>query len=98
MIPLGDIDLQKEMHLNNEIGVVNQQYERARVRRVYSARVDGRKSNVTAAMYQGTGAEEVCCALILQYCLQPLQEWRQDITAYMTVRQVPTSIHCIAGH
>ncbi|KAJ7211859.1 hypothetical protein C8J57DRAFT_1483764 [Mycena rebaudengoi] len=44
MIPLGDIDLQHEIRLNNRTG---------RVRRVYAARVKGRQSNMTVAMYQG---------------------------------------------
>jgi hypothetical protein len=56
MIPLGDIDLQYDT------GVIGRQREwgRPRVRRVYSAKVEGRNSNVTVAMYQGHGAEEVC--------------------------------------
>ncbi|KAJ7906399.1 hypothetical protein B0H13DRAFT_2506341 [Mycena leptocephala] len=61
MIPMGDIDLLEEIHLNNETGVV------------YSAKIDGRKSGVTVALYQGDGAEE---------------EWCQDIVNYMTVRCV----------
>ncbi|KAJ7927929.1 hypothetical protein B0H13DRAFT_2312105 [Mycena leptocephala] len=65
MIPLGDIDLRKEICLNYDTGDADQ---RPRVRRVYSARVHGRKSNVTVAMYQGSGAEE---------------EWWQDIAKYM---------------
>ncbi|KAJ7863402.1 hypothetical protein B0H13DRAFT_2565184 [Mycena leptocephala] len=72
MIPMGDIDLLEEICLNNETGVVGRHHpERTRVRRMYSARVDGRKSGVTVAMYQGDGAEE---------------EWRQDIANYMTIR------------
>jgi hypothetical protein len=60
MIPMGDIDLLEEIHLNNETGVVGCHHsERTRVRRMYSARVDGRKSGVTVAVYQGGGAEEV---------------------------------------
>ncbi|KAJ7245085.1 hypothetical protein C8J57DRAFT_1363010 [Mycena rebaudengoi] len=68
MIPLGDIDLQKEIHLHVEIGIADR---RARVRRLYSAKVNHGKSNATVAMYQGNGAEE---------------EWRQDIARYMTIR------------
>jgi histidinol phosphatase-like PHP family hydrolase len=60
MIPMGDIDLLEEIRLNNETGVVGYHHpERTRVRRVYSAKVDGRKSGVTVAVYQGKGAEEV---------------------------------------
>ncbi|KAF8181424.1 hypothetical protein K438DRAFT_1976146 [Mycena galopus ATCC 62051] len=68
MIPLGDIDLQHEIGVNKYTGV---QPERARVRRVYSARVEGRNSSVMVAMYQGDGAEE---------------EWREDVAKYKTVR------------
>jgi hypothetical protein len=61
MIPLGDIDLQHEIHLDDKSAVVGCHHgERARVRQVYSARIDGRKSGVTVATYQGDGAEEVC--------------------------------------
>jgi hypothetical protein len=59
MIPMGDIDLLEEIHLNNETGVVGyHRPERTRVRRLYSAKIDGRKSGVTVAIYQGKGAEE----------------------------------------
>jgi hypothetical protein len=60
MIPMGDIDLLEEIHMNNETGIVGCHHpERTRVRRVYSAKIDGRKSGVTVAIYQGDGAEEV---------------------------------------
>ena len=63
MIPLGDIDLQHEIRLNKLEGsaVVGRRRERASVRRVYSARIDGRNALTAVAMYQGPGAEEVCC-------------------------------------
>ncbi|KAJ7229298.1 hypothetical protein B0H12DRAFT_231730 [Mycena haematopus] len=66
MIPLGDIDLRREIRLNNT-GVVNLGPERARARRLYSAKVEGRKSTVTVAMYQGNGAEEVCLYFVSEY-------------------------------
>jgi hypothetical protein len=60
MIPMGDIDLLEEIHFDNDTGVVGRPYpERTRVRRVYSAKIDGRRSDVTVAIYQGEGAEEV---------------------------------------
>jgi hypothetical protein len=59
MIPLGDIDLRHEIQVDRNTGVVGRQRERVCVRRVYSAKVEGRKSNFTVAMYQGNGAEEV---------------------------------------
>jgi hypothetical protein len=57
MIPLGDIDLQHEIQVDR--GVVGRRRGRGCVRRVYSAKVEGRKSDFTVAMYQGNGAEEV---------------------------------------
>jgi hypothetical protein len=63
MIPMGDINLLEEIRLNNETGFVGRhQPERTRVRRVYSAKIDGRNSGVTVAVYQGKGAEEVLYA------------------------------------
>ncbi|KAJ7890299.1 hypothetical protein B0H13DRAFT_2040637 [Mycena leptocephala] len=74
MIPMGDIDLQHEIHLHKL--EVSRRRERASVRRVYSARIDGRNAPTTVAMYQGPGAEE---------------EWRQDIAKHMSVRH-PTIV------
>jgi histidinol phosphatase-like PHP family hydrolase len=60
MIPMGDIDLLEEIHFDNQTGVVGLHHpERTRVRRVYSAKIEGRKSGVTVAVYQGDNAEEV---------------------------------------
>ncbi|KAJ6452405.1 hypothetical protein C8R45DRAFT_640498 [Mycena sanguinolenta] len=67
MIPMGDIDLQYQIRLEQIqvdecTGVVNAQpHKRACVRRMHSAkaRIDGRKSRVTVAIYQGNDAEEV---------------------------------------
>ncbi|KAJ7928242.1 hypothetical protein B0H13DRAFT_1007536 [Mycena leptocephala] len=71
MIPLGDIDLQHELRLNKGSAVVGRWHERPSVRRVYSARIDGRNAPMTVAMYQGSDAEE---------------EWRQHIEKHMSVR------------
>jgi hypothetical protein len=65
MIPLEDIDLRHEIRVDGDTGVV----ERAVVRRVYSARVEGRKSKFTVAVYQWNGAEEVCCIPLSPYCV-----------------------------
>ncbi|KAJ6459478.1 hypothetical protein C8R47DRAFT_140747 [Mycena vitilis] len=70
MIPLGDIDLLREIHVKKS-QVIKPPRERGCVRRVYSAKVDGRKSGTTVALYQGDGAEE---------------EWRHDTARYMSVR------------
>ncbi|KAF7330674.1 hypothetical protein MSAN_02452700 [Mycena sanguinolenta] len=66
-------DLQHEIRVDECTGAANLQRERACVRRVYSAkaRIDGRRSRVTVAVYQGSGAKE---------------KWRQDITEYMSKR------------
>ncbi|KAJ6526647.1 hypothetical protein B0H19DRAFT_1275501 [Mycena capillaripes] len=53
MLPLADIDLQHEIHLDIGTGIVERRHG---VRRMYSARVGGQ--NTTVAMYQGPGAEE----------------------------------------
>ncbi|KAJ6462911.1 hypothetical protein C8R45DRAFT_524444 [Mycena sanguinolenta] len=66
MFTIGDIDLRNEIRVNYR-GVEKQ----ARVRRIYSARVEGRKDGLTVALYQGDSAEE---------------KWRQDIAKYMSMR------------
>ncbi|KAJ7907939.1 hypothetical protein B0H13DRAFT_2331917 [Mycena leptocephala] len=74
IIPLGDIDLQHEILLHQGSALLGRRRERASVRRVYSAIVDGRNALTTVAMYQGPGAEE---------------EWREDIVKHMAFRGVP---------
>ncbi|KAJ7750332.1 hypothetical protein B0H16DRAFT_1550332 [Mycena metata] len=69
-IPLGDIDLQRqiradEIRLDQSSGVISRQ-ERGCVQRVYS-KVEGRMSDTTVAVYEGDTAEE---------------EWRRDIAKY----------------
>ncbi|KAJ6555904.1 hypothetical protein B0H19DRAFT_1071048 [Mycena capillaripes] len=85
MVPLGDIDLQHEIHFNNSTGIVDRQYERQGVRRVYSARLGDQ--NTTVAIYLGPCAEEVWYILLFYcYILTVPQKWRQDIAKYMSVR------------
>ncbi|KAJ7033916.1 hypothetical protein C8F04DRAFT_605264 [Mycena alexandri] len=81
MIPIGDIDLQHELVVNEISGVVDRRLQRNSVRRVYSAAIEGRNSNVTVAVYQGDGAEE---------------DWRRDTEVYMSVRH-PSIIQIWAG-
>ncbi|KAJ7798809.1 hypothetical protein B0H14DRAFT_3492219 [Mycena olivaceomarginata] len=59
MIPLGDINLQHEVRLDDCMGFVKWRRERTCVRRLHSAKIEGRKSPVTVAVYQGDGAKEV---------------------------------------
>ncbi|KAJ7022940.1 hypothetical protein C8F04DRAFT_1240493, partial [Mycena alexandri] len=73
MIPMGDIDLQRELIVSEKSGAIAHQLGRERncVRRVYSAKLEGRSTDLTVAMYQGDGAEE---------------DWRHDIETYMSLR------------
>ncbi|KAJ7267747.1 hypothetical protein C8J57DRAFT_351382 [Mycena rebaudengoi] len=71
IIPLCDLDLQREIRLLDRVAVAHPHPERRSVRRLYSAKIEGRRSSVTVAMYQGNEAEE---------------ELRQDIANYTAVR------------
>jgi hypothetical protein len=53
-VPLGDIDLQREIRLDRDSGVVS-----AQTRRYHSAKIDRGTSSVTVVMYQGEKAKEV---------------------------------------
>ncbi|KAJ7369192.1 hypothetical protein DFH08DRAFT_833295 [Mycena albidolilacea] len=71
-ILLGDIKLLKEIHMNDESGVVGRRIQRTSARRMYSAKVvGGEPGPMTVAMYQGDDMEE---------------EWRQHITKYESIR------------
>ncbi|KAJ6478907.1 hypothetical protein C8R45DRAFT_1006215 [Mycena sanguinolenta] len=71
MVPLGDIDLQHEICLDQESAIVSRRSRRGSVRRMYSARIEGRKSRMTVAVYLGNSAEH---------------DWRQDISIYTSLR------------
>jgi hypothetical protein len=45
-------------------GYCRSRRQRPRVRRVYTAKIAGRKSDVTVAVYQGEGAQEVCLYIL----------------------------------
>ncbi|KAF7337102.1 hypothetical protein MVEN_02147800 [Mycena venus] len=68
MIPVGDIDLQQEIRLDNCTGFIEQRRNHMRVRRLHSAKIEGRNSPVTVAVYQGNRAKE---------------EWQRDIEKYV---------------
>ncbi|KAK6988025.1 hypothetical protein R3P38DRAFT_286474 [Favolaschia claudopus] len=71
-IPLGDIDLLREVCLDDDAVLRKRQgRHRHSVRKIYSARIDGRDSNATVAVYQGVVAQE---------------EWRHDLSKYHLVR------------
>ncbi|KAJ6514817.1 hypothetical protein C8R47DRAFT_1088769 [Mycena vitilis] len=67
MIPLGDLDLRREV--DRSIAAIR--HRRGCAVRVYSANVDGRKSTMTVALYQGRNSEEV---------------WRHELEQYATFR------------
>ncbi|KAJ7017081.1 hypothetical protein C8F04DRAFT_1338578 [Mycena alexandri] len=71
MVPMGDIDLQQELIMNKESWAVGRRRKRTPVRRVYSAKLEGRSTALTVAVYQGEGAEE---------------DWRRDVETHMSVR------------
>ncbi|KAF7374164.1 hypothetical protein MSAN_00298100 [Mycena sanguinolenta] len=50
-IPLGDIDLQREIRLKNDFGAI-------RLRKLHSAQIRREQSKMTAVIYQGDGAEQ----------------------------------------
>ena len=56
---MGDINLQQELMVTGHSGLVDRRRARNCVRRVYSAKIDGRSTDLTVAMYEGDGAEEV---------------------------------------
>lgn len=59
MIPLGDMILLDKVGQDGRYGVTRRRQGQASVRRMYSARIHGSNSVMTAAVYQGDGAEEV---------------------------------------
>ncbi|KAJ7020822.1 hypothetical protein C8F04DRAFT_277332 [Mycena alexandri] len=71
---MGNIDLQHELLLiNKKFGIIDRRSGRECncVRRVYSAKIDGRNTDLTLAMYEGDGAEEA---------------WQQHVKMYMSLR------------
>ncbi|KAJ7034847.1 hypothetical protein C8F04DRAFT_1347072 [Mycena alexandri] len=75
MIQIGDIDLQRELTVNKESGVLGHRRKYNCVRRVYSAKLSGRKGDWTVAMYQGNGAEE---------------DWGQDREISGPIQNIPS--------
>ncbi|KAJ7232925.1 hypothetical protein C8J57DRAFT_1383051 [Mycena rebaudengoi] len=71
MLPLGDIDLQKEIRVDNASGIIGRRRGQGFVRRMYSAKINGRKSTMTVVLYQGDNAED---------------EWRDDTSKLSGLR------------
>ncbi|KAJ7055806.1 hypothetical protein C8F01DRAFT_1318587 [Mycena amicta] len=66
-IPFGEIDLQHEILVDDQPVSVYRRREHGCVRRVYSARVEGRKRDMTVTMFQGRNAEEEWHQTVLQH-------------------------------
>ncbi|KAJ6536362.1 hypothetical protein B0H19DRAFT_384317 [Mycena capillaripes] len=71
MIALGDLNLIHKIEPAGGSGVVRRRQGRATVRRMYGVRISGLHSSMTAALYQGDGAEE---------------QWRNEISQYLGIR------------
>ncbi|KAJ7470013.1 hypothetical protein B0H11DRAFT_1388948 [Mycena galericulata] len=73
VIPMGDLNLLRTIRQDTQSGLVHLRRERASpcTRRIYTARIHGSQTNVTAAVYEGDGAEE---------------QWRAEISRYSELR------------
>ncbi|KAK7006312.1 hypothetical protein R3P38DRAFT_3037830 [Favolaschia claudopus] len=70
-IPLGDIDLQREIYVKDGSRIVYPCRRKQGLRRVYSARVHESPSNFTAVVYEGEDAEKT---------------WNEDVARYTSIR------------
>ncbi|KAJ7463544.1 hypothetical protein FB451DRAFT_1264854 [Mycena latifolia] len=70
-ISLADLDLRHELRLEAGSGLVSRRMTSAYVRKVYSARIEGRASDMTVAVYAGSSAET---------------DWKQDLIKYSGLR------------
>lgn len=93
IIPLGDIDLLQEIQLDDETYLVKRAGQRPHLGVIYrsgwmyTADIEGRKSNLTVALYQGAGAEEVRYIKLLPvFSDLPVQNWRGDVERHSIVR------------
>ncbi|KAJ7806613.1 hypothetical protein B0H14DRAFT_2875416, partial [Mycena olivaceomarginata] len=71
VIPLGDLDLRHEIILKAGSVAAHRRRGRVSARRMYSVHLHGSRSGMTAAVYQGDGAEE---------------QWREEISRYSELR------------
>ncbi|KAK6980725.1 hypothetical protein R3P38DRAFT_3117755 [Favolaschia claudopus] len=70
-IPMGDINLKAEICLDRGLRHTVSRRERRNARKLFTAKIEGRRSRYTVALYQGNGA---------------IQEWTHDVAKYMTIR------------
>ncbi|KAJ7104850.1 hypothetical protein C8R44DRAFT_987774, partial [Mycena epipterygia] len=70
MIPLGDLDLRNEIRLDDS-GVASRHHGVRPARRIYTARIEGKQSDMTAAIYEGEHTEKT---------------WRRELSKYSGFR------------
>jgi hypothetical protein len=61
MIPLGDIDLQREIRLNGDSAIIDRRDGRRYIRKMYTAKIYRKEADMTVAIWEGENAEDVCC-------------------------------------
>ncbi|KAJ7854212.1 hypothetical protein B0H14DRAFT_2756948 [Mycena olivaceomarginata] len=71
MMPIGDLNLLKEIKRASGSLVVRRRKGRASMKKMYITRIPGFQSTMTAAVFQGDGAEE---------------QWRAEISRYSDIR------------
>ncbi|KAJ7472568.1 hypothetical protein FB451DRAFT_299281 [Mycena latifolia] len=71
LIPFGEVDVRREISLDVESGMATRRTQHQTVRRLYSARVEGRISDMIAVIYEGIEAEK---------------DWQQEIKRYTGIR------------
>ncbi|KAJ7725569.1 hypothetical protein B0H16DRAFT_1471809 [Mycena metata] len=71
IIPIGDLNLLHQLELCSGSGVARRRQGRTFVRRMYSAHIQGCKSNMAVTLYQGDGAKD---------------RWNEDISQYSRLR------------
>ncbi|KAJ7137059.1 hypothetical protein C8R44DRAFT_365229 [Mycena epipterygia] len=67
MIRLGDLDLRNEISAKRGQGMINRRREIGSARRIYSVRITGKSSDMTASVYQGPYSEEDSQRELSQY-------------------------------
>jgi hypothetical protein len=96
MIAMGDIDLRRQLHVDldewlvsDDTGIVRRERRRGCVRRVYSARIGDRKTDMTVVVFEGGTAEQVKCLKLggPECNIEVVQERRQDVAIYSGHRQ-----------
>lgn len=94
---MGDIELRSQLHVEDsdewrfdeDTGTVRHERRRGFARRVYSAKIGDRKTDMTVVMFEGDGAEQVKCLKVdgRRYNIEASQKWQQNIATYSRLRQ-----------